>query len=491
MTILYRGEAPLLENSWYLKTGLFHHFICRCGQRDIRLDTISTIHHPNHHCSQCGNTHYLDTNAMLSTPTVKYWKRFSWHYERYRDKSGWHAAAVVTLPLFDYALQKIVLQKSVLVIASLYRSGIKDYRVFNSVVVAKFVYNGNEGKKKIRELIKGDIYEELCGILDDDPGPVIEWIESSDLDTLPTDKKLDAYAFFLKYDHLNSFDYFKWDDFQLVEEMSKRFPQVEALLSYICNHRKEKSVRRACFHSYRDAIKQRYSPKADYIFSRVIEDRNFLVELTGMKLPLKRRIFEGVAIGVIFDFFTFLGEHYSEKQIVRIFKDMEKNRRDPGLITDTLRMFNRERMRRLIRDHFRRPRPDIASLHDEFIRLSRLNRTYYGGKKLFDYDERDKKAEGLFEGFEFLLPETVAVLDRWSRILNNCMFGYAQGIHRHQSIIFGVLEDSRLLYAVEIKGDRIVQALGKNNRLISREDRGVIERWFRNVYLRGWIEGGG
>jgi len=79
----------------------------------------------------------------------------------------------------------------------------------------------------------------------------------------------------------------------------------------------------------------------------------------------------------------------------------------------------------------------------------------------------------------------------WSRILNNCMFGYAQGIHRHQSIIFGVLEDSRLLYAVEIKGDRIVQALGKNNRLISREDRGVIERWFRNVYLRGWIEGGG
>jgi len=65
------------ENSWYLKTGHIHHFICKCGQVDQFGNIVSTIHHPGHCCSNCGNIHYLDSVMFLSNEKVVRWSIFN------------------------------------------------------------------------------------------------------------------------------------------------------------------------------------------------------------------------------------------------------------------------------------------------------------------------------------------------------------------------------------------------------------------------------
>ncbi|HHD78196.1 MAG TPA: hypothetical protein ENK98_00910 [Epsilonproteobacteria bacterium] len=80
------------------------------------------------------------------------------------------------------------------------------------------------------------------------------------------------------------------------------------------------------------------------------------------------------------------------------------------------------------------------------------------------------------------------LLDEWARKLHNCIFSYTNAIKDRRTVIYGVFVRHTLKYAVEIKGNRIVQTLGVSNSGIGAEDREVIDRWFLDVYLRGWIE---
>ena len=78
---------------------------------------------------------------------------------------------------------------------------------------------------------------------------------------------------------------------------------------------------------------------------------------------------------------------------------------------------------------------------------------------------------------EYRLPLSRATLYEWSQYLHNCMYGYCNAIHKSDTIIYGVFRDNVLLYAIEIRNHKIVQALGKYNGHIENEDRGLIDRW--------------
>ncbi len=56
------------------------------------------------------------------------------------------------------------------------------------------------------------------------------------------------------------------------------------------------------------------------------------------------------------------------------------------------------------------------------------------------------------------------------------------------SIIKNVVKEDILSYAVEIRGHKIVQALGKDNKPINAEDSKKIDMWFKDVYLNSWIQ---
>ena len=67
------------------------------------------------------------------------------------------------------------------------------------------------------------------------------------------------------------------------------------------------------------------------------------------------------------------------------------------------------------------------------------------------------------------------------------MSSYAREIHKGNRIIFGVFKEDVLSYAVEIRGHKIVQSLGYDNKSINPQDSKEITQWFKDVYLNSWI----
>ena len=109
------------------------------------------------------------------------------------------------------------------------------------------------------------------------------------------------------------------------------------------------------------------------------------------------------------------------------------------------------------------------------------------GKVEFEYLEHDLKAQTKKDLFEYRLPKTIHILQQWSQQLHNCMYGYSRSIHQGHTIIYGVFKDDILSYAIEIQGNKIVQALGRHNRRMEAEARAEIDAWFKEVYIDTWM----
>jgi len=257
---------------------------------------------------------------------------------------------------------------------------------------------------------------------------------------------------------------------------------------FIFNNREEKSIKRAYYESYRKAIVSRYNPKADYIFARVIKDRNFLLQFISMETEIKKSLFDDCNINNIYSFFNFLRQYYSERIITKIWTDITPSMISRNIVRDTIQMFVSETMEALIKEHFEKPKADFNSIHDEFIRLSIFRQITLRDKVKFDYSSKELKAQVEMDRFSYFLPMTVHILGAWAKKLLNCMFSYTHAIHNRKSIIYGVFVDHELTYAVEIRGDKIVQASGVRNQTISRDDSKIIDMWFREVYLLNCFE---
>ena len=475
------------QNSWYLKTGLAHNFICKCGQMDSQITIVSTIHHPDHRCSQCGNDHYLDSVAFLTDERMKYWSSFYWDYTPYMDERGWSISAVAKIPVFDYPIQKIIMKEISIASISMMTNGTQRYTVDHSLISRRMVYNGGDTIQTIDNLIQKEIYQKLYDCITSHPGDLLGWIESEKTESLLLKKRLNLFSFFLVNRHLKELDFFFWGNFWSFQKSSRKYPTVTQMLDHIHNNRKEKSIKRSYFHSYHKAIVEHYNPKADYLFSRLIEDPNHLREYIAIDHQIKNQLFDDIRAEDVIAFFTFLKRHYADKSIKKLWIGLTLGTVRGGIVRDTIRMFSDDSMQNVIERHFRKPAPNFDALHEEFIRLNRLRKIGKRGRLDFGYHPNDIKAQADMDDYSFKLPQTVYLLDEWARKLHNCMFSYSNAIKDRRTVIYGVFVQHTLKYAIEIKGDRIVQALGVSNSGIGAEDREVIDRWFRDVYLRGWI----
>ncbi|MEA3491330.1 MAG: hypothetical protein U9R27_05465, partial [Campylobacterota bacterium] len=92
---------------------------------------------------------------------------------------------------------------------------------------------------------------------------------------------------------------------------SKKFPTVVQMLDHIHNNRREKSIKRSYFQSYHKAIIDHYNPKADYLFSRLVEDPNYLREYIAIDHRIKNQLFDEIRADEAAAFFTFLKRHYT------------------------------------------------------------------------------------------------------------------------------------------------------------------------------------
>ena len=123
------------ENSWYLKVGRTHHFLCRCGEEEQYSDAmILDMHHPLHCCSHCGNTHYLDSVMFLNNPKVIRWSIFNWNIEGIKAEDRWIVNAWTNIPQFNYTLQKIEFKKTVIATNTLLFTGKHEYSEKNKII---------------------------------------------------------------------------------------------------------------------------------------------------------------------------------------------------------------------------------------------------------------------------------------------------------------------------------------------------------------------
>jgi hypothetical protein len=130
-----------------------------------------------------------------------------------------------------------------------------------------------------------------------------------------------------------------------------------------------------------------------------------------------------------------------------------------------------------LEEYFIKVKLTSKSLHDELVRIYHLISCELENKEEFEYDDIWLHAEKYFKGLEFKLPQSVKELSLWAKLLSNCMFGYSKDIHQKRSIIYGIFRDTELLYAVEVKDMKIVQARGKLNNKVADEEMAIIMQW--------------
>lgn len=478
------------QNSWYLKTGYIHHFLCKCGQIDQFGNIVSTVHHPDHCCSFCGNTHYLDSLMFFADEKVIRWSIFNWNIETTKTEQAWIVKAYASIPLFDHAIQKISFKKIVLATNTLFFTGESLYQEDHPMIMKRYVYNHLAKATLLRNLIEEDLENLLCAFTLASPIETISWIEEERIEKLPTAERIKLFSFFLKHDHLKEYDFFYWDNFEIFYDKSKEYPSVKEILDFVFNHRKEKSIKKAYFKSYEESMERysSYNHTADYLFARHIEDRNFLLALIKIDPKVKHVLFDEVSMVSIEHFLEFLREHYTQKAVTKIFASLDRGsfRARGNIVRDTIWMFHGEAMN-FIREHYSRVPPSIQKIHDEFIRINSVRNASMNGKVEFAYEKNDLKAQTQKDLLEYRLPETIHMLQQWSQELRNCMYGYSRAIHHGNTIIYGVFKENTLTYAIEIRGRKIVQALGKCNKHIEAAERVEIDMWFKDVYIPAWM----
>ena len=306
----------------------------------------------------------------------------------------------------------------------------------------------------------------------------IAWIEKEELVHMNIDEKLDCLRYFLKYPHLKEINFYYWD-MVLLQNYTTEYNTELKMLDFILHHRKEKSIRKALYTSYKIAIdSKKYNPHSDYIFSRTIKDPNLLVTLLSMDFTVKQNLLTDENYLEAMALIKFLKKYYTEKQISQLFIiDLPSKKQMNQYWEDILRMLQRNNAFLELEEHFFKNKLTIEALHDEIVRILRIADFSHLKNAVFTYEEHLLSMQGFHDDLIFKLPFSIEVLSLWSNILRNCMFSYAESIQCGESVIYGVFKEEKLLYALELSEGEVVQAKALANQNIPQVDMEKIEEW--------------
>ena len=478
-------------NSWYFRTGFTHRYYCSCGEEGTVENWISERHHPDYRCRRCGNRRFLDAVALREDSTIIYWSPFSWDYSCRLRENGWECEAVMLMPFFDYRRQKVSHLPFSLATFFLSRDGEHYFRFEDDIVPKRKIIDGDESAYLVGDRIRREIVERVEEHISLHSPAEIAWLfHDESYRKLKGRNRLHAIGFFLRHPHLGESDFLFWRRFELFADISKEYPTTIGMLEYLLEHRREKSLRRSLFASYRRSMETLgfYEPVADFVFSRAIANTDLLRELLGIEPAVKSEIFHDIAPDEALELFDWLSRHYEPSSQTRLFLSLQDSSANRDYLHDIFRMLRTPGISELTREHFRRVPANWRSIHDELVSLHHLHRLSTKGNRHFLYRDKDRETEGSYEGLSYRLPEGVPQLHHWAKELGNCMFSYATAIHDGESIIFAIFKEDILSYAIEIRRQEIVQAKAKFNQSIPPDDMKKIRRWFKTVYQKIWMQ---
>ena len=86
--------------------------------------------------------------------------------------------------------------------------------------------------------------------------------------------------------------------------------------------------------------------------------------------------------------------------------------------------------------------------------------------------------------YEIRLPQTGLELNMWGEFLHNCLAGYCNQVMNGESSIYGFFQETQLMFAVEIRNDKIIQASTKFNSPLSNEQKSILDAWHQRFFVK-------
>ena len=490
-----------IENSFYLKEEGTHHFFCVCGHHDVVVNVkiktpyfnelkfnrdeidftkLTNLYHPDNCCSACGNEQYLDMRSLLFEDKTKFWRDVNWGYEACSEYNSWSVVSFVSIPKFDYDTHQIVIEKLELSHYFIGYGGESDYsESFDIFLNKQLVLDGK--CYYIKVVLKNKMHKKIIDFMIENPSESLAWLEGEERD-------LENISFFLKNSKIRFKDALYWKDKELFLYALNKYQYLESSLDYILNHRKEKSLRKAQFKSYKEMmLLGGYSPVADYIFSQTIDDVNHLVKVLNIDVAIKIKLFDSCTFENLDYFIGFLKRQYQEKHVVTFWLSITNDDLNCFLLRDTTRLFYTKRIREEIERLFEKTPLNIRAIHHELTKYTRALKRVKGKNRVLAYADFLHDSEVLKENILYTLPYNSAMLYNWGGLLHNYLSSSFNRIRMGESTLFGLFIDGKLTYAIDIYNHEIVQAFSSYNQPIPKSDREKIDRWHKDVYMRNYM----
>jgi len=435
-------------------------FICSCGHTDFVVrDREQTV---AYRCIECENDHFCDANRA--------WQNYHTFIAGCDDPNlpfEYRATKKEDSVAIGYA---VLLPKSIDFLRNRVEFGYKDIYAIS--------INDRGDISKVYEIkIDTAIFEEI-------ERKLVRYISIFRCFGIEYDisKKLtlSKILFFLRHRHLKSTEYYYWKEIDAVLPDENRSYDIDQGIASISNYRKERSVKRAVYTEYLRQMneEQCFHPGCINIFSRTIEDPNILVWLLSLN---SLRHIEHLWTELE-TFVWFLKQFYSEKQIAKLFEIEEENDAKFLLLQDTVEMLVYDR--EAIEENFRKARCTVTALHDEFARCQYLTRISQISEHLFVYTENELEKCTYIGGYKVQLPKSNVELYAWGEHLHNCLLTYETAVKEKGSAIYGFFTADQLIFAVQIRNDKIVQASGKYNAALDEEEKFALYEWFGRFFTK-------
>jgi len=475
-------------NSWILedkKENNLYHCFCKCSYEfQIKLSTDEDFDELI--CPKCNNDYFIDSTEFIQGDKTKIWKQFFYKTSAQSDKNKWIVKIYCDIPMY-LNFDHIVKQKIYITQIYIPKTATKpdtSYKIkkINPAITRYKLYQ--DGKiKELSILFAIDLKPLLLDEILENKTSSIQWIDSKSIEDFTIEKKLKYISFFIKNHHLKEKEFFYWNISEDMFEQTKKYTTQKKMLSFIANHREEKSIKKALYLSYIKFIKnQEYYPYSSFMFSRCFNDVNLLVKLLSIDNSTQKELVNAENLDISMKLIQFLKTFYNEKQISRLFIEQMQKYPHSSLRfwSDTVGMLQTAEDLIYIQQHFVKVKLTLRNLHDKFVEIFNLKRYEDNYKSVFTYTDQELRAQTTVNDLEFRLPENSGQLYQWARYLHNCMFSYKSKIQNKLSTIYGVFRDDTLLYAIEIQNNKIVQAYGKYNSDIKDDkDTDSILKWYR------------
>ena len=467
-----------MSNSWFLRVGAGWFARCGCGEVIFEPPSLPWLRRPVSPCPRCGADRWMDAGSFVYDRQVRYWRAFEWDLEyESPEPLHWRAFAIVRLPLVRGFVTEPKIEPLVLMEMEFCQCGELKVSARRETVLARQTLEGGRPSDHLEPRVRRSLERLLLGLLRNHPS--LKWLaEDRRFAEMDHSEALKAYLFYYCHEALREGEFFFWKSREELESLYATGIGLVDALMWVLDGRREKRVRRAFFSAYEAAMGHRYyDPLPDLLFCRTVKDRNYLERLIALPYEVKSTMFREMSREEGEHLLVFLLTRHGEGGVVRFFTSLDAWLSGMYYVEDIGRMIRQLGPDPRWLDLYRPRSCDVREIHRELSRLVALRQDRLGPIP-FEYRPREVQSCGTLEGLEFRLPRNGLELRNWATKLGNCLASYTESIERGQSVIFGVFRSGELVYALEIREQRIRQLSGRFNTPVPEEDREIIEKWF-------------